>query len=696
MGEFLPETTEWKPFTYSNYWKFREWMSDERIRSFVRELHEHGIGTYAYLSVNEWGGRDGDTGTSSASDDILDGPLAGALVLDPDGKVIRTWESAAVVNPGRNSTLWPYLQEQVRRHLVRLPEVDGFVVDRLDWGCVEDWSRDDGLSMYADRSFQSMVRPTADVLTEIARQAHGAGKRVFANVPYRIELLKNLDGICTEDYFRGLGYLSPLRPISAWEMLVYYGDLAPLEAQLKQRLQFAIFPHMIAHQFIISQEGPAPKAADLLEIYAPLFSALMATEQVLEPHCVFVTGPNDVNLLRNMSGQYVVPISSRVQFLSRPHQQTVPVLVALHTADAAQMAWAHAFSADGPPYRAVVRSGSRWSIVSLPRHVTATALVMGKGAEPLLDDASPLDSVRERLVPPAAPGAQPDAARPMLSGVTNVLVHLTGFQAGAPGVVAVFVDGLRLAQIAGGKSEALFGTMRTELPLNLPQITLTTGDQGTWFVPERISLVTDSDSGQRCRVAEWLQGTFDPSSTAASLQLRLAWSSPECFLLGFAQFDGKDTNSFGQWRGRIGTKAVWIPFVSDTETEQGGFQLDAGNMQTFLWNGNAEGDNRVLENAVGMFRPASCWFDADSVNFRIAPPDNEPYRLTVYLLDYDRAGRAMEVSVARFLETLDTQPVSREETAGGVYLSWQVRGTIWLRIKNVEGINAVVSGVFID
>jgi hypothetical protein len=50
--------------------------------------------------------------------------------------------------------------------------------------------------------------------------------------------------------------------------VAYDSDLAAFEKQLKLRLQFAVFPQMIAHEFPISQQEPNPKAAGMLELYA--------------------------------------------------------------------------------------------------------------------------------------------------------------------------------------------------------------------------------------------------------------------------------------------------------------------------------------------------------------------------------------------------------------------------------------------
>ncbi len=78
------------------------------------------------------------------------------------------------------------------------------------------------------------------------------------------------------------------------------------------------------------------------------------------------------------------------------------------------------------------------------------------------------------------------------------------------------------------------------------------------------------------------------------------------------------------------------------------------------------------------------------------PPDEQPYRLSLYLLDYDRHGREMEAALAAAMETLDTQNVSREESATGAWLAWAVTGAVTVEVRRKTGMNAVASGLFID
>ncbi len=54
LGEYLPDAREWQPYTYAKWRKLGETMTDARIQAFVREMHQRGIGTYAYFNVTDY------------------------------------------------------------------------------------------------------------------------------------------------------------------------------------------------------------------------------------------------------------------------------------------------------------------------------------------------------------------------------------------------------------------------------------------------------------------------------------------------------------------------------------------------------------------------------------------------------------------------------------------------------------------
>jgi hypothetical protein len=269
---------------------------------------------------------------------------------------------------------------QLERYIERLPELEGVIIDRLDWSSRLDYGHDDGFSMVGNQAVENMAMPVAEAVQEVCRMAHAANRRIIVNQFWRVEVLRDVDGYCHEcDYVPALAYLAPYRPLSAWEERKKYdGDLLEFEKQMKLRLQFACFPQMIAHQFPISQQKPSPHAADFLELYAPLFDPLMGKRQVLLPHCVSATGENDVNLFLNGAGEYVAPLTSRTRHRSRGAEQMEEVTVALKTPDAGELRSAKVYSADGPAYEAAISSSHGRATIQVAKHGTASVVVARK------------------------------------------------------------------------------------------------------------------------------------------------------------------------------------------------------------------------------------------------------------------------------------------------------------------------------
>ena len=88
---------------------------------------------------------------------------------------------------------------------------------------------------------------------------------------------------------------------------------------------------------------------------------------------------------------------------------------------------------------------------------------------------------------------------------------------------------------------------------------------------------------------------------------------------------------------------------------------------------------------------------AERINLCVRAPDVKPYRLSVYLLDYDRCGRTHQVALHGANGTLlDTQIAEATATAKGVYLSWTVTGSVELEVTKTTGLNAAASAVFVD
>jgi hypothetical protein len=156
---------------------------------------------------------------------------------------------------------------------------------------------------------------------------------------------------------------------------------------------------------------------------------------------------------------------------------------------------------------------------------------------------------------------------------------------------------------------------------------------------------------------------------------------------------GKDTTTLGKWKGKYGKKAAWIAITCDTAAKQEGYALEVKDAETYTWSENDKDDKRVPQPPKDEAdSPATCWYNGESFSLVVTPPDDRPYKVTLYVMDYDHQQRVMEmVDPAKQSHELSTQ-----ETDGGICLTWIVEKAVTFEIRKKEGPNGVVSCVFID
>jgi len=510
---------------------------------------------------------------------------------------------------------------------------------------------------------------------------------VLVNQFYRIDVLRDVDGYCHEyDYPRGMGYLSPYRPASAWHCAAPpQADLLRFEARMMERLQFALFPQMVAHEFPISQQAPDPAGADLLEVYAPLFDALLNADQVLAPHCVEVTGANDVNLFRRPDGRFIAPVTSRTRFLTRDGSPTEPVTVTLRTPEARRLRWAYTVRADGPPARALVTHRGGAAMVQIASHGTASMVIAGPGVEPSLPGEVTSIALARARVASALPRDMAAAPRPSLGTCTSAKLLLTGEHLGPVAPLRVSLGGRDLGSLEG--SRCVPDVPVQALGTTTPQILLAAGDEGTWFSVVRAELLVARGDGHSYCVAEWTpeQDTADVRRFETVLPLR--WVKPRPYARSTASFVSLDRETSGRPEGRYGAVGTVTP-AAGRAARVGGCRVEVDG-QLFDWQ-RPSSDPRALSGV------ASCWHDRETVTVSVTPDGPKAYRLTLYLLDFDRNGRAMDLTVETPFEEIDRRRITPEDTVGGVYVTWRVSGAVSVRARNAAGYNAVVSAVLID
>ena len=219
-----------------------------------------------------------------------------------------------------------------------------------------------------------------------------------------------------------------------------------------------------------------------------------------------------------------------------------------------------------------------------------------------------------------------------------------------------------------------------------------------------IGLPVALDANPEPCAAYWLEEK--PGATADDTSLQKARAAGISRVAAIAAFAARDLTTGGAWNGKYGAKAAWFPAAKIEPAN--GFSIKTRGATEHVW-GIASDRAHVLDVPSGLVGPdgrpvpkkAACWTAAESFKQEVRAQSPGPYRLSIYLMDYDirnpADARALEVRVtAKDGRVLDTQKAAVAETAKGVYLTWTVTGSVVLEVKKSAGFNAVSSGVFVD
>jgi hypothetical protein len=164
-----------------------------------------------------------------------------------------------------------------------------------------------------------------------------------------------------------------------------------------------------------------------------------------------------------------------------------------------------------------------------------------------------------------------------------------------------------------------------------------------------------------------------------------------------AQFLGADRTTEGNWRGHYGYQSAVI-------------LGDSGSSLPVFADVDALPGNRSLQNIVSSTSDPRAPLKTSSLNDRMVSylhttgsmtldinlTDNQIHRFTVYALDWDRQGRAERIV---FLDPTTGQVLSSQEIADfddGIYLSWNIRGHVQMRVTRLAGPTAPISAYFFD
>src|ERR1700735_2159164 len=158
-----------------------------------------------------------------------------------------------------------------------------------------------------------------------------------------------------------------------------------------------------------------------------------------------------------------------------------------------------------------------------------------------------------------------------------------------------------------------------------------------------------------------------------------------------ATFVRSDTSTQGNWQASYGSDGYVLANVTPDVPSYATFSASTVNQSAYTWVPSTT-DPRALTVPGGSGGIASCWFSSGLDSFTGSVSGT--HTVALYMLDWDNQGRAEQVQVkdANSNAVLDTENVSA--FTNGVYLFWNISGSVVFDIAPTAGPNAVVSGFF--
>jgi hypothetical protein len=160
-----------------------------------------------------------------------------------------------------------------------------------------------------------------------------------------------------------------------------------------------------------------------------------------------------------------------------------------------------------------------------------------------------------------------------------------------------------------------------------------------------------------------------------------------------ASFIKLDTTSQGSWQNIYGKDGY--DFIGATPNIPSYAQMAVNGAFIFTWAGSTS-DARALQLPNGGSREAATWYASGSFDIDLNLTDGQTHQISLYAVDYDNSGRAERIDIVDSSSgtVLDTRTLT--SFTGGQYPVWNIAGHVIIRVTQLLGPNAVISGVFFD
>jgi hypothetical protein len=162
---------------------------------------------------------------------------------------------------------------------------------------------------------------------------------------------------------------------------------------------------------------------------------------------------------------------------------------------------------------------------------------------------------------------------------------------------------------------------------------------------------------------------------------------------GLGTFVKIDESTKGNWVGAYGSEGYTIIGSGQLVPTYGG--VTPTGKQNYTWSLSTT-DPRALQRVNGTDRVMTVWYAPDAFNLDFNFTDNNPHRVALYCLDWDRTGRAQRFDILDSSNNAVLSSTNISNFGEGKYVVFDLKGKSRIRISRTAGSNALIAGIFFD
>jgi hypothetical protein len=160
-----------------------------------------------------------------------------------------------------------------------------------------------------------------------------------------------------------------------------------------------------------------------------------------------------------------------------------------------------------------------------------------------------------------------------------------------------------------------------------------------------------------------------------------------------AEFIEADTVTSGTWKGTYGADGQAIATQASSLPAFATVTFSGASLLT--WSASTT-DTTALQKQTQTDRVASAWSGPRQYTTMIALSDGEAHSLSLYFVDFDNKARKQLVEVIDVATGAALDHSELTDFRSGVWLTYNVRGNVMVRITSLTDASAVMSGIFMD